>query len=440
MTLSAAPVPKDRTAHRVFAAPAPGSPTAVLLWPHDQQRAFMDSTAKRKVIRAGRRGGKTVGMAIHAVEQFLSGRRVLYAAPTADQVGRFWTEVQRALAGPISCGDLRSNVTEHLVERVGTESRIRAKTAWNADSLRGDYADLLILDEYQLMDEAAWEEVGAPMLLDNNGDAVFIYTPPSLSSRSVSKAKDPQHAAKLFRRATADTTGRWATFHFGSGDNPHIDKAALAEISRDMTALAYRQEILAEDVESAPGALWTRETCEINRVPVAPASLVRVVVGLDPSATTEGDEAGIMAAGMDARGHAYLLADHSRQGSPKAWATAAVNAMRIHDAGEIVVEVNQGGEMCAQVIHGVDRNALVFQVRASKGKQPRAQPIAARAEAGMIHHVGHHPKLEDELCMWVPGDKSPNRLDAFVWAMARLFGVAEGTWSVEESIAEAFSE
>jgi phage terminase large subunit-like protein len=283
------------------------------------------------------------------------------------------------------------------------------------------------------MDETAWEEVGAPMLLDNNGDAVFIYTPPSLSSRSVTKAKDPQHAAKMFRRAAADTTGRWATFHFGSGDNPHIDRAALAEIAQDMTALAYRQEILAEDVEEAPGAMWTRDTCERFRVAVPP-ELVRVVVGLDPSATTEGDEAGIMVAGLDERGHAYLVADNSRQGSPRSWATAAVQAMRLHDAGEIVVEVNQGGEMCAQVIHGVDAAATVFAVRASKGKQPRAQPIAARAEAGMIHHVGSPAKLEDELCMWVPGDQSPNRLDAYVWAMSRLFGIADGTWSVSEAV------
>lgn len=427
----------ERVDFDLHAAP-PGQFPVVCPIPHAQQRAFIEHKAKRKVIRAGRRGGKTVGMAIHAVAAFLLGRRVLYAAPTSDQVGRFWTEVARALLPAVNAsrGALRMNVTEHLIERVGTESRIRAKTAWNADSLRGDYADLLILDEYQLMDETAWEEVGAPMLLDNNGDAVFIYTPPSLSSRSVTKAKDPQHAAKMFKRAAADRTGRWATFHFGSGDNPHIDKAALAEIAQDMTGLAYRQEIMAEDVEESPGALWTRETCDAHRV-AAPPELARVVVGLDPSATTEGDEAGIVVAGMDARGHAYLLADNSRQGSPRAWATAAVNAMRLHDATEIVVEVNQGGEMCAQVIHGVDPAATVFAVRASKGKQPRAQPIAARAEAGMIHHVGHQAKLEDELCMWVPGDASPNRLDAYVWAMARLFGIAEGTWSVAEAVEEA---
>jgi len=92
------------------------------------------------------------------------------------------------------------------------------------------------------------------MLLDNNGDAVFIYTPPSLQSRSVSKARDPQHAAKLFKRALLDTTGRWATFHFRSADNPYISQEALSEIAGDMTALAYRQEILAEDVDEAPGA------------------------------------------------------------------------------------------------------------------------------------------------------------------------------------------
>jgi hypothetical protein len=404
--------------------------------PHARQIEFMDHPAKRKVIRAGRRGGKTVGMAIHAVLRFIEGRRVLYAAPTADQVGRFWTEVMRALAGGVAAGAFRANVTEHLIERPGTENRIRAKTAWNADSLRGDYADLLILDEYQLMDETAWEEVGAPMLLDNNGDAVFIYTPPSLATRSASKAKDPQHAAKMFKRAAADTSGRWAVFHFGSADNPHIDRAALAEIAQDMTALAYRQEILAEDVESAPGALWTRETVEAGRVKAAP-DLARVVVGLDPSATSEGDEAGIVVVGVDSRGHGYVLADLTRQASPRGWGRAAVAAYEVHGADCIVAEVNNGGEMVAEVIRGIDARVPVMQVRASRGKQPRAHPISARYEAGAGHHVGALEKLEDEMCMWVPGDPSPNRMDALVWGLAYLWGMAEGTWSATEQLEAA---
>jgi hypothetical protein len=109
--------------------------------PHDKQRLFIDSPAKRKVIRAGRRGGKTVGNSIYAVEKFLAGRRVLYATPTAEQIGRFWATVTRALYEPIKAGVYYKNETEHIIELPGTEQRIRAKTAWNADTLRGDYAD-----------------------------------------------------------------------------------------------------------------------------------------------------------------------------------------------------------------------------------------------------------------------------------------------------------
>jgi len=162
--------------------------------PHEHQQRFIDSPAKRKVIRAGRRGGKTVGMAIAAVEAFKDGLRVLYAAPTAEQVGAFWYEVKLACHDAIEAKLLYKNESEHIIEVPGTKNRIRAKTAWNADTLRGDYGDLLIFDEYQLMSEDAWGVVGVPMLLDNNGDAVFIYTPPSLHSKSVTKASDPRHA------------------------------------------------------------------------------------------------------------------------------------------------------------------------------------------------------------------------------------------------------
>ena len=167
--------------------------------PHDQQQAFIDSAAKRIIVRAGRRGGKTVGIAIRAVRAFLEGQRVLYAAPTQDQVDAFWYEVKRSLIEPITAGVYYKNESLHIVEVPMTKQRIRAKTAWNADTLRGDYADLLILDEYQLMDEQVWNSVGAPMLFDNDGTAVFIYTPPSLRSRSVTKARDPLHAAKMFK-------------------------------------------------------------------------------------------------------------------------------------------------------------------------------------------------------------------------------------------------
>jgi len=393
--------------------------------PHDKQRAFIDSKAKRKVIRAGRRGGKTVGVGIFAVEKFLSGKRILYAVPTSEQVDRFWTTITRALYEPIKAGVFKKNETEHIIELPGTEQRIRAKTAWNADTLRGDYGDELIFDEYQLMNEDSWGVVGAPMLLDNNGNATFVYTPPSLHTRSVSKARDPQHAAKLFKRASLDNTGRWAAFHFTSHDNPYLSREALSEITGDMTNLAYRMEIMAEDIDEVPGALWKRENIDNSRVTKAP-DLSRIVVGVDPSATSTGDEAGIVTCGMDGD-QFYTLADDSVQGSPDTWARAAVTAYYRFMADCIVAEKNNGGEMVESVIRQVDPNVNVKLVWASRGKATRAEPIAAISEQGRDHHVGVFAQLEDELCMWVPGDASPNRLDAKVWAMTSLLETGTST-------------
>jgi hypothetical protein len=413
----------------------------ILPEPHAKQAAFLNSTAKRKIIRAGRRGGKTEGVAIGNIQKFLQLRRVLYAAPTSDQLGRWWSVVTRALAAPIAAGVFRKNETEHVIELAGTETRLRGKTAWNADSLRGDYADDLTLDEWQLMNEEAWELVGAPMLLDNNGDATFIYTPPSLHSRSVSKAGDPQHAAKMYKKIKGLMDAgnpRYYATTFTSHDNPYISKAALSEITSDMTNLAYRMEILAEDIDEAPGALWHRNKTQIGGVTICGIEdarttthpdLARVVVGVDPTASTAGDEAGIITCGVAGQDY-YTLADDSCHGSPEQWAQRAITAFHRFRADCIVAEKNNGGEMVASVIKQAVINARlkdpnvgevpVRLVWASRGKATRAEPISAIAESGRDHHVGTFPELEDELCLWVPGDESPNRLDAKVWAMSEL--------------------
>ena len=393
--------------------------------PHAKQQAFIDSSKKRRIIRAGRRGGKTTGIAIACVYEFLKCRRVLYGAPTGDQIAKFWAEVKSSLREPLDAGILVKNETFHTIEMPGTDMRIRAKTCWNADTLRGDYADFLVLDEWQLMAEDTWEQVGAPMLLDNNGDAVFIYTPPSLHSRSVSKANDPMHAAKHFKRAQQDP--RYDTFHFTSHDNPHISTEALEEITGDMTALAYRQEVLAEDVEEAPGALWTRETIEASRISRAPDSLIRIVVGVDPPGGAT--ECGIVAAGIalckckgSEETHGFILADDSLRDSPDKWAARVVSTYNRLDADKVLGESNFGGDMVANTIRTVEPEIRYEDVHASRGKAVRAEPMAALFEQGKVHLVGEFPALESELTGWEPGrgQKSPNHLDAMVWALTSL--------------------
>ena len=418
---------------------ATGPARVVLPHPHPKQKALVRSKKKRTAGRAGRRSGKTTGLAIRSVERFLEGARVLYAAPTIDQVGHYWFEVKQALAAPIAAGIFRCNETQHLIELPGTKSRIRAKTAWDADSLRGDHADELILDEYQLMNEDVWERVAAPMLMDSDGCATFLYTPPSMESRSLSKARDKLHASKLFKRALEDDD--WETVHFTSYDNPHISRAGIERARRDMSETAFRMEVLAEDVEQSPAALWKRDMFGRDRYRTAPITLPRVVVGVDPTGSSSGDECGIVVAGI-APGEdpdtkelvhfGYVLADYSAGGlSPEGWGRVAVDAYHEYQADLIVGETNFGGDMVESTIRAVDATVAFQKVNSSRGKAVRAQPISVFYKRGLVYHVEEFPDLESQMCLWQPDSRwSPDRMDALVFAFTELM-VGEDGWTFE---------
>lgn len=192
-----------------------------------------------------------------------------------------------------------------------------------------------------------------------------------------------------------------------------------------------RQELEGEVLEDIPGALWNREMIDNGRRPEHP-ELERIVVAIDPAVTAgeDSDETGIVAAGYahDSEGYArgYVLADRSMRGSPEEWAKAAIRLYHELEADRIVAESNQGGEMVAAVIKAVDRSVPVTLVRASRGKIVRAEPISALYEKGIVHHIGRHDKLEDQMCLFTrdvdrsPGN-SPDRVDALVWALTELF-------------------
>lgn len=402
--------------------------------PHAAQLRFLRSTARRRALKCGRRSGKTTGLAILAVEQFLQGERVLYHSPTSEQILKFWSEVTAALSEPIRAGIFRKNETLHMIELPGTEQCIRAKTAWEPDHLRGDFGSVLILDEYGLFSERCWGEVIAPMTLDRDAMVTFAFTPPSIRSVATSRATDPQHAVKLFKAAEADTTGRWQTFHFSSHANPFLSQTALAEITQDMSQLAYRQEILALDSDEIPGALWNRALLDRTRVrDLEVPDLARIAVALDPSATSTetADEMGIIAGGRGVDGHGYVLRDATMRGTPAACARRAIEVYDLMQADVMIAEVNNGGEWIGTVIQFVanemyrqgqrDTNRVHYvQVHASRGKQTRAEPIAVEYENGRCHHVGVFPDLEDQMCTWIPGMRSPDRMDATVWLFQEL--------------------
>jgi len=203
-------------------------------------------------------------------------------------------------------------------------------------------------------------------------------------------------------------------------------------VSRYEGARLGRQELHAEILDDAPGALWTYETLIAARIVKAP-DLARVVVAVDPSGSTgadEGDAQGIVVAGLGVDGAAYVLADRTCRLSPEGWGRRAVEAFDDFGADRIVAEKNFGGDMVRAIIQTVRKTAPVTLVSASRGKMIRAEPVSALYEQGRVRHLIPDPaenalaELEHEMSRATTsgylGDSSPNRLDALVWALTEL--------------------
>jgi phage terminase large subunit-like protein len=183
-----------------------------------------------------------------------------------------------------------------------------------------------------------------------------------------------------------------------------------------------RQEIHAEILDDIEGALWTSEIIDNYRVKKHP-DLKRVVVAIDPAvtATKKSDETGIIVAGMGSDNHGYILNDYSGIYTPRQWAEKGLFAYDRYNADRVVAEVNNGGDLVETNIRSVDSSVNYKEVRASRGKVIRAEPVVALYEQGKIHHVGIHDALENQMMTWDPGsEKSPDRVDALVWGLTEL--------------------
>ena len=183
---------------------------------------------------------------------------------------------------------------------------------------------------------------------------------------------------------------------------------------------------LGEYEPMAIGAIWDRLTLHQNRRAEAP-DLERIVVAVDPAVTAEegSNWHGIVVCGQGADGRGYVLEDGSTRGSPRQWANRAIAMFDKWEADSIIIEVNQGGDMVRHTLESVRPAIPVIEVRAARGKHVRAEPISALYSLGRISHVGAFPELEDQMCLMTAagyeGKGSPDRVDALVWGMTKLF-------------------
>ena len=220
-----------------------------------------------------------------------------------------------------------------------------------------------------------------------------------------------------------------------TADNYFLPPSYLEELRRTLTDRMFRQECLAEILDDNPYALWQMAQIDRDRVSKAP-ELRRIVVAIDPAVTSneESDETGIVVMGLGYDNKGYVLEDCSMSAAtPDQWAKRAIEAYYKWGADRIVAEVNQGGDMVETVIRNADRSMPpVRKVRATKGKELRAEPIAAFYERGEVCHVGRHDLLERQMTEWNPTSKgrSPDRIDALVWAATELMTKPQATASV----------
>ncbi len=283
-------------------------------------------------------------------------------------------------------------------------------SADDPQGLRGPQFDAAWCDElakWKYADEV-WDMLAFALRLGDNPRVAVTTTPrpvPLLkrlladAATAVSLTRTKDNRAHLARSFWKDVVARYGGTRLG------------------------RQELDGELIDDDPDALFRRDLIEKARVVTAP-EMIRVVVAVDPPAShgKRSNACGIVCVGLGSDGRAYVLDDCSVNGArPAQWAAKVVALYQSRRADRVVAEVNQGGAMVEQVLREVDADVAFRAVHATRGKQARAEPVAALYEQGRVSHAGTFPELEDEMCTAIrDGAKSPDRLDALVWAVTDL--------------------
>lgn len=376
------------------------------------------------LILAGRGFGKTRTGSEWVREQVKAGaKRIHLIAPTASDARDVMVEGESGLLSVCWAGD--KTVTGEMLGRPSYEPSKRRLTWANGaiatlfsaeepERLRGPQAEVLWADEL-----ASWK-----YLRDTWDMAMFGLRLGDRPRTCITTTPKPLPLLKEIIKDPRTVVTRGSTFDNASNLAPTFLKAVKDKY--EGTRLG-RQELNAEILDDLPGALWTRDAIDGTRVREAP-ELQRVVIAVDPSGTKgtsdDGDDIGIVAAGLGIDGRAYVLADRTCKLSPDGWGRRAVNAYNEFNGDRIVAERNFGGAMVEHVIRTIDKSVAYKEVTASRGKVARAEPVAALYEQGRVSHVGSMPELEDQMVQIAPegfvGDGSPDRADALVWALTEL--------------------
>jgi phage terminase large subunit-like protein len=386
----------------------------------------------------GRGIGKTLGGATWVNDLALSqpGSRIGIIAPTRPDASYTCVEGETGLLSVNP--SLRFNRSKlEVVWPNGSRARLfGAYTPEDRERLRGPQFHAVWLEEF-----AAWRQLDEIPREDSPDAWQHVTMGLRLGSRPrffmSSTPKRRRRFREILDRPDVVVT-RASTY----------DASGLPQIVRDRLIEMYegtrlgQQELLGEILEDVEGALWSEANLEQYRVE-SPPPLEHVMVGVDPAGSSSSGTVGIVAVGVSKERwphprtgrmirHMYVLEDASISGPPEIWASAAIDLYHRSGADRIIAEPNYGGEMVRSVLRQIDISVPLKMVNSSKGKRVRAEPIAALSAQGLLHMIGSHPKLEDQLTGWVEGRTpwSPDRLDAMVFAATELLDHVRGRGGV----------
>ena len=366
------------------------------------------------LVLAGRGFGKTrtgAEAVREEVENNRSGRIGLIAETAADARDVMVAELLRIFPP----GEMPTYTKSNRCVEFQNGAKAFTYNATEPDQLRGPQHDFLWHDELAKWRYAreTWDQAQFGLRLGSHPRQIVTTTPRPI---------------ELVKAILAGTEGKVHVTRGSTMDN----RANLAASFMERIQARYagtrlgRQELNAEVLSDLPGALWRQSSIDAYRVQAAP-EFQRVVVAVDPAVTNteESDDHGIIAVGMTDEQVGYVIEDVSCKGTPFEWAQAAARLAGKVMADGVVVEVNNGGDMVAHTLRSVAPNLNIIEVRASRGKHIRAEPIAALYEQGRVRHVGQFPELENQLTQFTSagyeGENSPDRADALVWACSELF-------------------
>jgi predicted phage terminase large subunit-like protein len=378
--------------------------------------------SKFLILACGRRWGKTKGAANAAMEWMLESDKILWGDTISSNIDRY---VDRYFKPELNKSKINYNwsAQKKYLELTDSGGYIDFRSADRPENWEGFGYDKIILNEAGIIlkNDYLYTNAVLPMLMDEPNSKLFAIGTPK--GKLGKENKIHRYFAMYQKAISGDPT--YEMHQFSSYDNPYLrneDVQALEDEMRTMNPQMVQQEIYGQFVDGAAGELWDEVIIERQRIRVAP-EMRRITVNIDPaiSNTAKSDETGITVTGKDANGNGYVLHDESGKYSPEQWASIAIRLAKDWKADCIVAEKNQGGDMVEAVLKSANCQTRIKLVTATKGKFVRAEPIYSFYEQGKIFHVGHHPKLESQMCSFDSELKnSPDRVDSMVWGFTEL--------------------